>query len=135
MISRFLEGIRIEDIGMKDSLDSKLQIDFICLVEIFDILKVISKMLNPDKGKVVYDGEASIDQLVKFIKSEALPLVNEFNEETAPKIFGGDINQHILLFIAKSDENYDAIQAGFAAAAKVGVGIFRTEKYITVPCM
>jgi len=71
-----------------------------------------------DEGKVVYDGEASIDQLVKFIKSEALPLVNEFNEETAPKIFGGDINQHILLFIAKSDENYDAIQAGFAAAAK-----------------
>ena len=73
-----------------------------------------------DEGKVVYDGEASIDQLVKFIKSEALPLVNEFNEETAPKIFGGDINQHILLFIAKSDENYDAIQSGFATAAKVG---------------
>ena len=86
-------------------------------------------MLNPNEGKVVYDGEASIDQLVKFIKSEALPLVNEFNEETAPKIFGGDINQHILLFIAKSDENYDAIQAGFAAAAKVGVGIFRRKIY------
>jgi len=71
-----------------------------------------------DEGKVVYDGESSIDQLVKFVQSEALPLVNEFNEETAPKIFGGEINQHILLFVAKSDDNYDAIREGFATAAK-----------------
>merc|ERR1712156_125286 len=71
-----------------------------------------------DEGKVVYDGEASIDQLVKFVKSEALPLVNEFNEETAPKIFGGDINQHILLFIAKSDGQFDKIRSEFAGAAK-----------------
>ena len=56
--------------------------------------------------------------MVKFVQSEALPLVNEFNEETAPKIFGGEINQHILLFVAKSDDNYDAIREGFATAAK-----------------
>jgi len=73
---------------------------------------------NFDDGKVIYDGEASIDQLVKFIKSESLPLVSEFNEETAPKIFGGDINQHILLFIAKSDDNFGEINKGFSAAAK-----------------
>ena len=44
--------------------------------------------------------------------------VNEFNEETAPKIFGGDIQQHILIFIGKSDESYEATRTEFAAAAK-----------------
>jgi len=71
-----------------------------------------------DDNRVDFDGELTHDELSKFIKSEALPLVNEFNEETAPKIFGGDITQHLLLFVAKSDANYDSIRSEFAGAAK-----------------
>ena len=52
-----------------------------------------------------------------YYKCSALK-VNEFNEETAPKIFGGDITQHLLLFVAKSDDQYDTIRSEFAAAAK-----------------
>ena len=44
--------------------------------------------------------------MVKFVKLEGIPLVSEFNEETAPKIFGGDITQHLLMFAAKSDESF-----------------------------
>ena len=38
----------MEHIVLKDSLDSKLQIEYICPVEIRAILKVTAKMLNPD---------------------------------------------------------------------------------------
>ena len=58
-----------------------------------------------DEGRVEYDGDSTSDDLVKFIKLESMPLVNEFNEETAPKIFGGEIMQHLLLFAAKSGED------------------------------
>jgi protein disulfide-isomerase A1 len=46
-----------------------------------------------------------------------MPLVNEFNEETAPKIFGGDIMQHLLIFAAKSADGFQAVYDSFAAAA------------------
>lgn len=78
----------------------------------------IALFKNFDEGRVDFDGELNNEELSKFISGEALPLVNEFNEETAPKIFGGDIQQHILIFIGKSDESYEATRTEFAAAAK-----------------
>jgi len=84
-----------------------------------------------DDGRVDFDGDLTIENLSKFIKSEALPLVNEFNEDTAPKIFGGDIDQHILLFVAKSDENFKTINDAFATAAKSHKG---STLFVLVDC-
>merc|ERR1712226_1708732 len=39
-----------------------------------------------DDGRVNFDGEGS-EALVAFVKAEQLPLVNEFSDKTAPKIF------------------------------------------------
>jgi len=47
-----------------------------------------------------------------------LALVNEFSDKTAPKIFGGDLKQHNLLFAAKSGADYDKIMADYTEAAK-----------------
>ena len=78
----------------------------------------ISLFKTFDDGRVDYTGEDSADDIGAFVNSESLPLVSEFNDETAPKIFGGDITQHVLLFAAKSAGTYDENYASMAAAAK-----------------
>ncbi|KAI2663472.1 Protein disulfide-isomerase [Labeo rohita] len=50
-----------------------------------------------DEGRNTFDGEISKEKLLAFIKANQLPLVIEFTEQTAPKIFGGDIKSHILI--------------------------------------
>lgn len=71
-----------------------------------------------DDEKVVYDGEAKDSTLRKFVQSNALPLLVEFNHDTAQKIFGGEIKSHLLLFLSKSDESYEKIAEAARSVAK-----------------
>jgi len=70
-----------------------------------------------DEGRVNFEGEGA-EALTKFVKEEQLALVNEFSDKTAPKIFGGDLKQHNLLFAAKSAADFDTILADYTTAAK-----------------
>nr|XP_002129037.1 protein disulfide-isomerase 2 isoform X5 [Ciona intestinalis]XP_009860659.1 protein disulfide-isomerase 2 isoform X4 [Ciona intestinalis] len=72
-----------------------------------------------DEGRADYDGAVTDgDLLNKFVKENQLRLVTEFTSESAPKIFGGDIQIHNLLFIPKlSQESQDHLTA-FTEAAK-----------------
>jgi len=70
-----------------------------------------------DEGRVNFAGEGS-EALTKFVKEEQLALVNEFSDKTAPKIFGGDLKQHNLLFAAKSGADHEKIMADYTEAAK-----------------
>ncbi|KAL7989515.1 hypothetical protein Chor_012181 [Crotalus horridus] len=71
-----------------------------------------------DEGRNNFDGEITKDNLLNFIKSNQLPLVIEFTEQTAPKIFGGEIKTHILLFLPKSVEEYQGKLDNFKTAAE-----------------
>jgi len=71
-----------------------------------------------DEGRNNFDGEITKDNLLNFIKSNQLPLVIEFTEQTAPKIFGGEIKTHILLFLPKSVEEYQSKLDNFKTAAE-----------------
>ncbi len=45
------------------------------------------------------------DKVAKFVAANSLPLIVDFNHETAQKIFSGDIKTHLLLFLSyKADE-------------------------------
>ncbi|KAM4031051.1 protein disulfide-isomerase [Anomaloglossus baeobatrachus] len=70
-----------------------------------------------DEGRNNYEGEATKEQVLNFIKSNQLPLVIEFTEQTAPKIFGGEIKTHILLFLPKSASDYQDKLDNFKKAA------------------
>lgn len=88
---------------------------------IFDELKVTSEagivlFKDFDEGRNDFDGQYNEEEVKKFISSNQLALVNEFNQETAQKIFGGDIKVHNLLFASKSTD--EKILAGFKEAAK-----------------
>jgi protein disulfide-isomerase A1 len=47
------------------------------------------------------------EAITKFVKSAALPLIIDFNHETAQKVFGGEIRSHVLLFLSKEAGHYD----------------------------
>ena len=71
-----------------------------------------------DDGRADYEGEMEAEAINKFVKSEALPLINEFSSETAPKIFGTDVQVHFLLLASKSDDKFDGYVKAITAAAK-----------------
>jgi protein disulfide-isomerase A1 len=60
-----------------------------------------------DEGKAVYDGVFDDDSIKKFILGQAMPLVVDFNHDSAQKIFGGDIKSHLLLFLSKEAGHYE----------------------------
>ncbi|XP_030361895.1 protein disulfide-isomerase [Strigops habroptila] len=70
-----------------------------------------------DEGRNNFEGDLTKDNLLNFIKSNSLPLVIEFTEQTAPKIFGGEIKTHILLFLPKSVSDYQEKLDNFKSAA------------------
>jgi len=53
------------------------------------------------------EGEITETNIKKFVTSHSLPLVIEFNHETAQKIFGGDIKSHLLMFLSQQDGHLD----------------------------
>lgn len=60
-----------------------------------------------DEGKAVLDGEITEQAIKKFVAAQSLPLVVEFNHDTAQKIFGGEIKSHLLIFLSKEAGHFD----------------------------
>lgn len=56
----------------------------------------------------------SVEAVKQFVMSNRLPLVTEFTQETAAKIFGGDVKNHMLLFVRKTagtfQSNFDTFK-------------------------
>jgi len=75
-----------------------------------------------DDKRADYTGEAKSEDIAAFAKSESVALVTEFTDEAAPKIFGGDIKSHILLFISKKAENFASTIETFTETAKAFKG-------------
>ncbi|TRY56348.1 hypothetical protein DNTS_034961 [Danionella cerebrum] len=71
-----------------------------------------------DEGRNTFDGEITKENLQSFIKANQLPLVIEFTEQTAPKIFGGDIKSHILMFVPKTAKDFQDKMDQFKKAAE-----------------
>merc|ERR1719204_653255 len=59
-----------------------------------------------DDGKALLTEGLTEEEIAKFVSSESLPLVVDFNHETAQKIFSGEIKSHLLVFSsAKAEEH------------------------------
>merc|ERR1712227_603855 len=61
-----------------------------------------------DEGRADLEGEVTDESLTKFISGNALPLVVEFNQDTAQKIFSGEVKSHLLLFLSATSEDFEA---------------------------
>ena len=63
---------------------------------------------NFDDRRAVYSGAIGKDALLEFVQRYAVPLVVEFNHETAQKIFSGEVKSHFLLFSSTKADDYEA---------------------------
>merc|ERR1712079_621300 len=64
------------------------------------------------------EGLTDVEGVTKFVASNSLPLVVDFNQETAQKIFSGEIKSHLLMFLSKSSDEYAAQHATASKLAK-----------------
>lgn len=71
-----------------------------------------------DEKRNEFHESFKVETLTSFVFSNSIPLVSEFTQETAGKLFGGDIKSHNLLFISKAAENYEKVQSEFKSAAE-----------------
>merc|ERR1712198_701591 len=63
---------------------------------------------NFDEGKNIFDGELTEEAITAFVVANSMPLVVDFNHETASKIFGGEIKSHMLIYLSKEAGHYDS---------------------------
>merc|ERR1712064_271852 len=82
-----------------------------------------------DEGRNDYDGKADADELTKFVSANSLPLVIQFNHDTAQKIFSGEVKNHLLLFVSQTS---DAFPAQKEMAAKVATDYKGKVLFVTV---
>ncbi|XP_012274364.1 protein disulfide-isomerase [Orussus abietinus] len=71
-----------------------------------------------DDGKSVFDKELSIKNLKSFIAVQSLPILVEFGQDTAQKIFSGEIKSHLLFFLSKTAGHYDKYLSNLSEPAK-----------------
>merc|ERR1712179_604044 len=63
-----------------------------------------------DDGRAVLAEDITEEAVAAFVAGESLPLVVDFNQETAQKIFSGDIKSHLLAFLSvKADSHADDV--------------------------
>jgi len=61
---------------------------------------------NFDEGRNDFEGELTEENIVAFVAANSLPLVVDFNQDTAQKIFSGEVKSHLLLFVSASADDY-----------------------------
>jgi len=59
-----------------------------------------------DEGREDFDGKYEVAEISTFVTTNSLPILVEFNGETANKIFGGDIKRHMVLFLSSKSEDF-----------------------------
>jgi protein disulfide-isomerase A1 len=60
-----------------------------------------------DEGRNDLTDDLTEENIAKFVKGNALPLIVDFNHETAQKVFGGEIRSHVLMFLSKEAGHYE----------------------------
>merc|ERR1712032_516794 len=76
---------------------------------------------NFDEGRNDLEGEITEESVAAFVAGNSLPLVVDFSQDTAQKIFPGDIKSHLLLFTSAAAEDH-------AAKAEIARGIAKDHK-------
>ncbi|CAI6349930.1 unnamed protein product [Macrosiphum euphorbiae] len=124
-VQSFIEGKHVAIVGYFENLESDAAKLFSELADSVDdhpfgLVSDYSKFSNLehketfvlykdfDEKKVPYDKDiANVEDIKTFIFVHSLPPIIEFNQDTAQKIFGGQIKSHLLLFLSKKEGHFE----------------------------
>jgi len=96
--------------GMMDDFEFGITGDDAVFAEYGVEVETVLLLKDFDDGKAVLSEGITEESVTAFISSESLPLVVDFNHETAQKIFSGEIKSHLLVFSsAKADNHADTL--------------------------
>jgi len=70
-----------------------------------------------DEGRNDLTEDLTSENIAAFVVANQLPLVIEFTQEAAQKIFGGELKQHCLLFVSKTSDEFSGIIDNYKAVA------------------
>lgn len=71
-----------------------------------------------DKRNDLTEDLTNVEAISKFVASNSLPLLVDFNHETAQKIFSGEIKNHLLIFLSYKSAEYKETAALATEIAK-----------------
>ncbi|CAL8104277.1 unnamed protein product [Calicophoron daubneyi] len=77
----------------------------------------ISLFKKFDEGRDDFSGELKQTSLVEFVQQESIPLIVEFNQDSAGDVFGSPIRKHLVAFLPKSDK-FEERKKGMEPVAK-----------------
>jgi protein disulfide-isomerase A1 len=75
-----------------------------------------------DEGRVDFEGTFELDELKKFITNHQFPIVMEFNDKAAEKIFGQSTIPAYLMFVNHDDQETEEVLAVFREVAESNKG-------------
>jgi len=62
-----------------------------------------------DDLRAELEGDITAESVTAFVSSNSLPLVVEFNSDTAKAIFQGSYSNHLLMFLSKEDAKFEYV--------------------------
>ncbi|XP_055340028.1 protein disulfide-isomerase 2-like [Paramacrobiotus metropolitanus] len=132
----FIGDREVAVVGFFDSEDSDAAKAFVEAVRAFDDVEFgfVTDKAIADEYKVKGDrvvlfkkfddlraehtADFTKDKIISFVKENSLPLFIEFNQNSAQRIFSGDLKNHLLIFMSKDAENFQRINDSVRELAK-----------------
>lgn len=78
---------------------------------------VVLKSFDDLRADLVFASSTTSDEIVEFASANSTPLIQEFSQETAKKIFGSKIQRHVLFFTNKDAAHHEGTVAAYREVA------------------
>lgn len=136
-LEKMQEAKEVFVLGVFDSLDSGSAKSFVSMAEADDENVYAVTTVADVKTKLAITGDAVVvlkafddlrsdlalasgfddDAVAKFVLKATTPLIQEFSDESAKKIFGSSIQKHVLIFTDKTSDNHAPTLATYKTVA------------------
>lgn len=83
---------------------------------------VLFKKFDEGRNDLKAGDDLTAEKVKNFISANQLPVVIEFTQESAQKIFGGEIKNHLLYFVSKKADDFTAKMDDYKKAAETFKG-------------
>eukprot|EP00090_Calanus_glacialis_P031723 TRINITY_DN52718_c0_g1_i1.p1 TRINITY_DN52718_c0_g1~~TRINITY_DN52718_c0_g1_i1.p1 ORF type:complete len:493 (-),score=188.68 TRINITY_DN52718_c0_g1_i1:46-1446(-) len=114
VIGFFKDPIAKEAVAFATAADANEEVNFAVTSNsaIFSQFEVIDDaavvlLKKFDEGRNNLEGDITVETVADFVNANALPLVVDFNTDTAKQIFQGSVKNHFIMFQSASGEKFE----------------------------